>query len=455
MLSFRTRLLLVCVLAGCQGEVTGGDTDQDTSGGESGDGDGDTGDGDGDGDDGDGDGHAGDGDTGDGDGDSKDGGSGDGDTGDGDTGDGDTGDGDAGDGDTGDGDTGDGDTGDGDTGDGDTGDGDTGGDGDLPHPDPIDVTFFVVADTHLDPLVGDGRGDPARDSNFGDQAIVAAIHKVAREGSWPSAVDGKAMDFAGQAIGDPQAVVFAGDLTGWGVAGTEIPSFRHYYQAGYDGESMKFPAYLGLGNHDVDDADRTGDWARQNRDAYWALIDERHKGSNAPVPALNFDAASHAYSFDIGGVHFVQLHRFAGDNDYGLPSSVGFLESDLEQHASDGKPVFLFHHYGMDPFGLQDRWWTDQERSTYRDTLADYNVAGIMVGHTHAAFNYDWEGMRVFHTNNAKGEYDPNKNNNDGNGSFSIVRITDTRLNVVTCRWLDGQGNYEFVGPAYSGDAHR
>jgi hypothetical protein len=25
----------------------------------------------------------------------------------------------------------------------------------------------------------------------------------------------------------------------------------------------------------------------------------------------------------------------------------------------------------------------------------------------------------------------------------------------VTCRWLDGQGNYELVGPFYAGDAHR
>jgi cytolysin (calcineurin-like family phosphatase) len=454
MRSFRMRLLLVSVLMGCQGELDGNDTDQDTSGEESGDGDGD-------GDTGDGDGDTGDGDTGDGDDDTGDGDTGEGDTGEGDTGDGDTGDGDGdvGDGDVGDGDVGDGDgdtgDGDGDTGDGDgdTGDGDNPDAGLPPVEEHIDVTFFVVADAHVDPLAGDGRGDPARDSNFGDQAVAAAIHKVAREGSWPSSVGGQATDFVGGAIGDPKAVVFVGDLTGWGVAGTEIPSFRHYYQAGNDGGSMKFPAYLGLGNHDVDDADRTGDWAKQNRDAYWALIDERHKGGNAPVRTGNFDSASHAYSWDIGGVHFVQLHRHPGDNDYGLASSVGFLENDLEQYASDGKPLFLFHHYGMDKFGREERWWTDAERATYRDVLADYNVAGIMVGHSHAAFNYEWEGMRVFHTNNAKAEI--NTGNKDGNGSFSIVRITDTRLNWVTCRWLDGQGNYELVGPFYAGDAHR
>jgi cytolysin (calcineurin-like family phosphatase) len=312
------------------------------------------------------------------------------------------------------------------------------------------VTFFVVSDTHVDQLTGDGRGDPNRDSNFGDQALVAAIHKVAREGSWPAMVDGKATDFVGGPVGNPKAVVFAGDLSGWGTAATEIPAFRHYYQAGFDAGSLKFPAYLGLGNHDVDDTpDRTGDWAQQNRNQFWGMIDERHKG-NGPVPVLNFDAGSHAYSFEIGGVHFVQLHRYPGDNHYDLPSSVGFLERDLEQYASDGKPVFLFHHYGMDTFGLESRWWTDAERNTYRDTIADYNVAAIMVGHSHAAFRYDWEGKHIFHTNNAKAEV--GTGNNDGNGSFSIVRITDTRLNWITCRWLDGQGNYELVGPLYFGD---
>src|SRR5439155_14340373 len=128
-------------------------------------------------------------------------------------------------------------------------------------------------------------------------------------------------------------------------------------------------------------------------------------------------------------------HRFAGDTQYGLPSSRPFLADDLAKVASDGRPVFLFHHYGMDAFGTQDRWWTAADRTAYRGILSGYAVSAIFVGHTHAAMQYSWQGLRVFHVNNAKAEN--GTGNNDGNGSFAIVRITDQTLDLVTCRWLD------------------
>ena len=124
------------------------------------------------------------------------------------------------------------------------------------------------------------------------------------------------------------------------------------------------------------------------------------------VPGESVDGDS------VGGVHFVQLHRKPGDQNYGLPSSLDFLRQDLA--ASAGRPVFLFHHYGMDPFGSEDRWWTAAERSTYRSILRGNHVAGVFVGHSHAAFHYTWEGLRVFHTNNAKAEI------NTGNRDFPI-----------------------------------
>ena len=103
----------------------------------------------------------------------------------------------------------------------------------------------------------------------------------------------------------------------------------------------------------------------------------------------------------------------------------------------------------MDPFGTEPRWWTDDDRSAYRAILKGYHVAALIVGHTHAAFNYSWEGLRVFQVNNAKAEV--GTGNNDGNGSFSIVRVTDQQLDVVTCRWLDDSGKYELIGPNLSG----
>src|SRR5262249_51772142 len=199
--------------------------------------------------------------------------------------------------------------------------------------------FYVVADTHNDPA--------PEPQAYDERATVRAINSVAQNGQWPTSIGGTATGFVGGKIAPPVGVVFVGDLTGWGTAPTEIPEFRHYYEKGNSSESINYPAYLGLGNPDVDTADRPADVANAYRAQYWAWIDSRHQGPSAPVPVGNFDAASHAYSWDIGGVHFVQVHRFAGDSQYGLPSSLGFLRADLAGRAAAGRPVFLFPHYAM------------------------------------------------------------------------------------------------------------
>src|SRR5206468_2280806 len=139
-----------------------------------------------------------------------------------------------------------------------------------------------------------------------------------------------------------------------------------------------------------DSADRPADLAAAYRQMYWDWVDARHKGGGAAVPVTSFDAASHNYSWDWDGVHLVQTHRFPGDTGYGLASSVGWLANDLQQHAADGQPVFLFHHYAMDAFGTQDRWWTANDRTAYRNALRGYRIADIIAGHTHYAMQYDW-----------------------------------------------------------------
>ena len=306
---------------------------------------------------------------------------------------------------------------------------------------PRDVTFFVVADTHADPP-----------ESYDLRAMARIINTVAVNGTWPTTIGGQPTGFVGGHVGEPRGVVFLGDITGWGTAPTEIPTFRRYFIAGTNAESIHFPSYVGLGNHDVDDADRPPSLAESYRAMYWAFVDSRHKGPNAPVPVTAFDNASHAYSWDVGDVHFVQAHRFAGDTGHGLPSSLGFVDADLDQRAGATRPVFLFHHYGMDAFGTQDRWWTQADRDAYRAELTGYAVSAIFVGHSHAAFQYTWEGLRVFQVNNAKAEN--GTGNNDGNGSFAIVRITNGNLDIVTCRWLDDQGHYELIAPFFSGPAN-
>ncbi len=304
---------------------------------------------------------------------------------------------------------------------------------------PLDLTFYVVADTHADPQ-----------ESYDLRAMARVINAVGRGGTWPTSINGQNTDFVGGAIAEPKGVVFLGDLSGWGVAPAELTTFQRYFQAGASVESIRYPAYIGLGNHDVDDADRPPALSSEYRQAFWNYVDSRHSGPNAPVPVSNFDSASHSYSWDFDRVHLIQAHRFPGDQGHGLSSSVKFLGDDLQNHASDGRPVFMFHHYGMDEFGSEARWWSETDRATYRSTINGFNIAGIFAGHSHFATQYNWEGKQVFQVNNAKGEI--NSGNNDGQGSFAIVRITDNRLDIVTCRWLDDAGHFELIQPFYSGD---
>ncbi len=300
-----------------------------------------------------------------------------------------------------------------------------------------DVTFYVVSDTHADPP----------EESYDLRATARAINAVAKGGQWPGSINGKQTGFEQVAIAPPRGVVLTGDITGWGTAPTEINTFRHYFQKGNSGNAIEYPAYIGLGNHDVASADRGEPLASQYRAMYWTFVDERHKGPGAPVPVTSFDGASHSYSWDWDEVHLIQTHLFPGDTNYGLSSNLSFVQSDLAARAADGRPVFLFHHYGMDAFGTQDRWWTAAQRTSYRNVLSDYNVISIFVGHSHAAFQYEWEGRHVIHVNNAKAEN--GSGNNDGNGSFAIVRVRDGEVSMVTCRWLNDQGGYELIEPFY------
>jgi cytolysin (calcineurin-like family phosphatase) len=259
----------------------------------------------------------------------------------------------------------------------------------------------------------------------------------------------RATHFLGGPIAQPLGVVICGDLTGWGTAPTEIPMFRSYFEKGGSANAIAYPAYVGVGNHDIDTADRDQATADAYRATYWQYIDSRYKGPQAPVPVTNFDPGSHDYSWDWGGVHLVMTHRFAGDTGYGLASGLPWLADDLAKHAGDGRPVFLFHHYGMDAFGTNGQWWNAADRLAYRKELTGYHVAADMTGHTHYAFGYTWDGLNVIQVNNAKAEI--NAGNNDGKGSFAVVRVTDEQLDVVTCRWTDDQGGYELIGPTFSG----
>jgi cytolysin (calcineurin-like family phosphatase) len=159
---------------------------------------------------------------------------------------------------------------------------------------------------------------------------------------------------------------------------------------------------------------------------------------------------SDAYSWDWGRLHLVQTHRFAGDTRKGAVDSLPWLERDLAAHASDGRPVILFQHYGWDSFSTErwdpasktfddtgagdPHWWSDAERAALRTAIKNYNVIAIFHGHQHEdALIYNRDGLDLF---KPKAAY---------MGGFAVARVTADALEVVLAEVLSDAGDISFT----------
>jgi cytolysin (calcineurin-like family phosphatase) len=307
----------------------------------------------------------------------------------------------------------------------------------APEEPTFDVTFFVVGDPHCDPMVGPD-----------DLATVRAIDRAPAEAAWPDAIGANATGFLGGPVAAPRGVLLAGDVTGSGDLSpwsNELATFRALYEPGGGADSVAWPVYVGLGNHDLDRDDLLADAYRQEM---WDYVASRHAGDAAPAEVSSFDPASGDYAVDFERVHVLQTHKWAGDVTHGHASGLDWLAADLAANAADGRPVVIVEHFGMDAFGTEDRWWTAADRAAFYAVIAPYNVIAIFAGHSHAAMAYLWNGILVFQVNNTDAEI--GEGNDDGNGSFAIVRVTESRLELVTCRWTSEAGDFELVAPYYT-----
>jgi cytolysin (calcineurin-like family phosphatase) len=154
------------------------------------------------------------------------------------------------------------------------------------------------------------------------------------------------------------------------------------------------------------------------------------------VPVENYDIYSDNYSWDWGGLHLVQMHRFAGDTRKGAASGIPWLKQDLAANAADGRPVIIFQHYGWDSFSIerwdparaifddadggQPHWWTDEERRTVLETIDGYNVIAIFHGHQH-------DTPMIYKV----GDLDLFKPKAGYMGGFAIARVSDSSIDVV------------------------
>ncbi len=191
----------------------------------------------------------------------------------------------------------------------------------------------------------------------------------------------------------PQGLVLNGDLTAYW-HDTQADLFEAYYN---NKESLRWPLYPGLGNHDYSNNNSEtggkdqGCWWTRDADKDFALgaFGCANNSTNwmraaiacNKVPALpvnrvqSFDLGSLGYSWNIGKWHFVQLHNhptFKVDK-IGLKSSIAWLKTDLAAATKAGRNIVLDMH----------DWWTDASDAGFADALKGARVVAAFAGHTH------------------------------------------------------------------------
>lgn len=327
---------------------------------------------------------------------------------------------------------------------------------------PIDATFLFTNDVHACRMAS-GLSPHCLQEGKTDENLrrhIAALNRIA-EHKWPTAINGVATNLAsaGKHIALPRGLIVGGDMTDDGGGqitlpkeGTQLLQFSHRYSEGSGPDRVHVPVYAGLGNHDLDQDGPPPhvDWYRRELRDY---VEINHRPSvffKPPVPATNYDAESDCYSWDWGGLHLVQTHRFAGDTAKGAVSGLPWLRQDLAAYAGDGRPVILFQHYGWDSFSIErwdpashryddqgsdaPHWWSDDDRTAMLAALKGYNVVGIFHGHQHeTAMIYRREGIDLFKPKAAF------------MGGFAVVRVTNDVMDVAFAEARGAKGELGFT----------
>ncbi len=184
-----------------------------------------------------------------------------------------------------------------------------------------------------------------------------------------------------------KGVILNGDLTEFGHP-WQLDAYQHYWNEQLNHNA--FQLFPGLGNHDYANnvgecgpAPRRTDCAKQSIEVYLEQL-------RATRSALNVDwdpkerEGSLAYSWNIGGVHFVQLNNYptyevtidrpAGEQPYRIISALPWLRRNLRQAASRGQAIIVNYHDADEHFA---------DDSEFARIVDEYGVSAIFAGHYH------------------------------------------------------------------------
>jgi predicted phosphodiesterase len=259
------------------------------------------------------------------------------------------------------------------------------------------------------------KGDPVAFFLVGDTHFLANKEEPAKLDERSASVTGRLVDWLNKLPGTeiprtagggtvlaPRGVIHAGDCIDTGdkadvkMQQTEWAAFADAYGlTGKDGR-LKVPVYEVHGNHDSPRGD--------------GLAVQKIVERNKTRPGVsNVSTNGVHYSWDWGGVHFVNLGIVVGQvadvtrkRRYGPLGSLEFLVSDLKERVgTSGRPVVITHHVDMlryaHPLPVEDKKaegmeWDPADVKGFHDATKGYTVAAILYGHTHARNVFRWDG---------------------------------------------------------------
>ena len=234
------------------------------------------------------------------------------------------------------------------------------------------MVFFATSDSHYEAVQKVERNDRNR---------VTIMRMNALPGqAWPEKL-------GGGPIGKPRGVLALGDLIDDGdrAGETEIEWNHFTAQFGLDGTDglLRYPVFEGWGNHDGPPAP----FIKQKRSVQAEL-----KKRNATRLERKFIGRVSPnglhYSWDWGGVHFVQANLYPADRQnakvrYSLPwhdpqEALKFVVEDLAASVGEsGRPVIVMAHCGFDT-----NWWIDEDWTAFYRAVKPYNVIAYFHGHS-------------------------------------------------------------------------
>ena len=202
-----------------------------------------------------------------------------------------------------------------------------------------------------------------------------------------------------------KGVVINGDLTAYGTDQTDCLTV---YQSMY--ENVGLPIYSGLGNHDysnnVPGCNSCADAMIQYMYTFINKLNPPNRDINESAVYYQAGLAtkkyrgSMAYSWDIGNVHFVQLHfhpayartwstfnaSTASEDVDEITSAMDWLNADLAKARNAGKAIVLNMH---DALGDSSDSWAfgasqfSSQFTAYQAMIQKYGVSAVFGAHVH------------------------------------------------------------------------